>query len=107
MIPPKKWVGKKHLDKWGEKLQDQDTEEKEEKTFKEKDPVGPSGPRALGCEGHIAASFWCCLVLFLGQLPILQNPLKPFSYHSRSIFQILLLKFPWKLPSSPTLLLGA
>lgn len=31
MIPPEKWEGKEHLDKWGEKLQDQDTEDKEKR----------------------------------------------------------------------------
>ena len=87
----------------GENPQDRDTKDKEEDAFKDKeasrivtaDPAEATLlPYFVGITG--------CLALFLGQFPLSQNPLNFFSYHSKSIFQILLLKCPWMLISSPT-----
>lgn len=105
--PTKEMGGEEALEQIGEKkTQDKDTKEKEEKAFKEKETnrIIAAGAAEATLLPRFFFWLWACLILFLGQLPVLHNTLKIFSYYSRSVFQTLQLQCSQKLTFSPTLL---
>lgn len=66
MIPPEKWEGKEHLDKWGEKLQDQDTEDKEKRLLRRKTQWVPVGQGPLAAKVALLPRYGATLFSFLG-----------------------------------------